>query len=82
MEEFNEAEKYINLAIAFARNYPELYESGIYHANQGLLYLRRGLEAQARKACSYALQRAEGSKHPEGVEQAKYCLEQIKLATS
>lgn len=71
---------YINDAIKLARSYPEMYQTGIYHANLGMLYLKKGLLPEARKSCSQAQRMAEESNSADGVEQANYCIDQINAA--
>lgn len=77
MEEFDAAVTYINEAIKLAQNYPKMYETGVYHANRGLIYFRKGLVEAARRSCSMAQGMATKSKSVDGLEQAKYCLDQI-----
>lgn len=72
------AEVYINGAIQSARKYPEMYQTGIYHANLGMLYLKKGMLAEARKNCSQARRMAKESNSDDGIDQADYCIEQIK----
>lgn len=54
-----------------------MLETGIYHANKGLISLKKGLIAEATKMCKHAERLAKQSKHPEGMEQVKYCLDEI-----
>lgn len=76
----DEAEKYINEAIMLGSVFPEMYESGVYHANKGMIFLRKNLVDQASSMCKYAEKMANRSKDPDGHAQAKYCLEQIEEA--
>lgn len=78
LDDFAAAEMYINEAIQLAKTYPEMFETGIYHANLGLLYLRKGLLPQARSSCSTARRMAKESNSADGIDQANYCIEQIK----
>lgn len=64
-----------------SRNHPELYESGVYEANRGLVYLKKGLISQAQKSCENALRQAKRSQNPDGIEQSTFCLDEIKAAT-
>lgn len=74
------AEVYINEALQLAKQFPELYETGIYHANQGLLYMKKGLMEEAKKACRMALRKAIKSDNEDGKQNAKYCIDQLKDA--
>lgn len=78
MDDFAAAEMYINEAIQLARLHPEMFQTGIYHANLGLLYLRKGLLPQAQSSCAIARRMANESKSVDGIDQANYCIEQIK----
>lgn len=53
-------------------------ESGIYHANKGLILLKKGLMQQAEKLCIFAGERSKKSGNTEGQAQAKYCLEEVQ----
>lgn len=57
--------------------YPDLWETGIYHANKGLISLKKGILAEATKMCRHAQELSKNSKSPDGIEQAKYCLDEI-----
>lgn len=78
LEDYAAAEMYINEAIHLARKYPEMYQTGIYHANLGMIYLKKGLLSEARSFCSQARLMAKESKSADGIDQANYCIEQIK----
>lgn len=82
MNELEAAEKYINEAIRLAQDHPHLYETGVYHANRGLIYLKKGLTDAARKSCTIGQRLATKSKSENGLEQVKYCFEEIDAATS
>lgn len=72
------AEVYINEAIELSKQFPELIDSGIFQANQGMIFIRRGLLDQAKKTCSLAWRMAKNAKNEDGMEQADYCLKQLK----
>ncbi|XP_031623212.1 tetratricopeptide repeat protein 19 homolog, mitochondrial [Contarinia nasturtii] len=76
----DDAEKYINEALRLASPYPEIYESGIYHANKALILLKKGLLDEAQRLCDHADKASRRINDPDGMEQAKYCMEQIKEA--
>lgn len=80
MNDLDSAEKYINEALRLASAYPEIYESGIYHANKALIFLKKGLLDEAQKLCNQADKSSRRINDPDGMEQAKYCLEQIREA--
>ena len=53
---------------------------GIYQANLGLIYMKKGLLEQAHLICTTAWTLGNKKKNNETMEQANYCLEQIKKA--
>lgn len=71
------AEKYINEALTYASGFPELIDSGIYHANKGLILLKRNLYEDASRFCKHAMKIATQTQNGDGKEQAEYCLKQI-----
>lgn len=80
MNEIDSAEKYIDEALRLASVYPEMYESGIYHANKSLICLKKGLLSEAKRLCNHADKASRRIDDADGKEQAKYCLEQIEEA--
>lgn len=72
------ADKFIDEAIVLASPYPEINETGIYHANKALICLKRGLVNDAQRFCKHASQASQRSNNSDGKEQAKYCLDQIE----
>lgn len=60
--------------------FPDMYESGIYHANKGMIFFRKGLIKQAEQMCIYANKLAKRSNDADGLAQAKYCLDEIEKA--
>lgn len=80
MNDFDSADQFIDEAILLASAYPELMETGIYHANKALICLRKGLLDEAQRYCKHADQASRRSNDPDGKEQAKYCLEQVEKA--
>lgn len=74
------ADVYMDEALKLAEEYPQLLETGVYHANKGLISLRKGLFDAARVNCTTALRAATKSESQGGQEQAKYCLEQLAQA--
>lgn len=80
MKDYESAHKYIDEAIVLASAYPEIIESGIYHANKGLICIKEGLLEDAKKMCHHAEKASARSNHADGKEQAKYCLEEFQKA--
>lgn len=80
INDFDAADLYIDEAIVLASAYPELMETGIYHANKALICLKKGLLAEAARFCDHADKATKRSNDPDGIEQAKYCAEQVKKA--
>lgn len=80
MNDFDSADQFIDEAILMASAYPELMETGIYHANKALICLKKGLLDDAQRYCKHAKQASQRSNDPDGIEQAKYCSEQIEKA--
>lgn len=81
MKNYEEAHKYIDEAIVLASAYPDMIETGIYHANKGLICMKEGLLEDAEKMCRHAKKASARSNHPDGQEQAKYCLDEFQKAT-
>lgn len=80
IKDFDAADRYIDEALLLASAYPELLETGIYHANKALICLKKGLLDEARRMCEHADKASKRSNDPDGREQANYCLEQLKKA--
>lgn len=78
--ELSSAEQYINEAIILASAYPEIIETGIYHANKALICLKQGLLDEAQKLCNHANNASQRSNDPDGIEQAKYCQKEVEKA--
>lgn len=79
MQNFQEAKKYLNEALKIIKkDLRECTQEAILKANLGLIYLREGFLKDARTTCSDAWRLATAQKHKQGIEQAEYCLEQIK----
>lgn len=80
VNDFDSAEQCIDEAIMLASAYPEILETGIYHANKALICLRKGLLQEAQILCNHADKASRRSNDPDGKEQVKYCLEQVQKA--
>ncbi|KAJ6645803.1 Tetratricopeptide repeat protein 19 like, mitochondrial [Pseudolycoriella hygida] len=73
-----QAEVYLTEAIELSKQFPEIHDSGIFQANRGLLFIKQGLLDEARKVCTFAWKFAKKSESKDGIEQADYCLKQLK----
>lgn len=73
-----QAEVYLTEAIELSKQFPELFDSGVFQANRGLLFIKQGLFDEAMKICSLAWRTAKKSESEDGVQQADYCLKQLK----
>lgn len=78
MKDLDAADNFIDEALILAGPYPDLNETGIYHANKALICLQKGLLDDAQRFCKHAIKASQRSKDPDGIEQAKYCSEQIE----
>lgn len=76
--EFDAAEKYLNQAIELSNEFPEFVESSVFKANLGLVYLRKGLIEKATEICTFTWRVGQKNNHTEIMDQASYCLDQIK----
>jgi len=61
-----------------AKELKDATQEGILQANLGLVYLREGLMSQAENACRLAWKLGKQHQNPDAVEQAEYCLNEIK----
>ncbi|XP_037051738.1 tetratricopeptide repeat protein 19 homolog, mitochondrial [Bradysia coprophila] len=73
-----QAEVYLTEAMELAKHFPELHDSGIFQANRGLLFIKQGLLDEAKKICTFAWRSAKKVESDDGVQQADYCLKQLK----
>lgn len=76
--ELDAAEKYLNDAIELANEFPEFVESAVFKANLGLVYLKKGLIQKASEICGLTWRLGQKNNHAEVIDQATYCLDQIK----
>lgn len=72
------AEVYITEALELAKKFPDLYESGVFQANRGMLMIKQGLLEQAKRTCSAAWRLAKRANNSDGLEQADHCLNELK----
>ncbi|XP_011194120.1 tetratricopeptide repeat protein 19 homolog, mitochondrial [Zeugodacus cucurbitae] len=78
LEEYELAKKYLMDALELVKELKDTAQEGILQANLGLIYLREGLVAKAKEACSLAWRIGKTSKNLDAIEQAEYCLNEIK----
>lgn len=78
MDNFAEARQHILAALEFAKNIHDTTQEGILYANLGLINLREGMLDEALKCCSYAWKTGKKQNNHDAVEQAEYCLQEIK----
>lgn len=57
-------------------------QEGVIQANLGLVYLREGLPKEAKKFCKVAWKLGKSQKNADAIEQAEYCLNEIKSSLS
>lgn len=65
-------------AMELTKELKDATQEGILQANLGLVYLREGLMSQAENACRLAWKLGKQHQNPDAVEQAEYCLNEIK----
>lgn len=65
-------------ALELVKELKDNAQEGILRANLGLIYLREGLITKAKEACSLAWRIGKNSKNLNAIEQAEYCLNEIK----
>ncbi|CAH1183678.1 unnamed protein product [Phaedon cochleariae] len=78
-EDMVNAEKFLTEAIEIGKNLEDKSHLGVVHANLGLVLLQKGILAEAQKFCKEAWQLGKRHENIESMEQANYCLDQIKL---
>lgn len=78
LNELDLAEKFLLKAVDIAAQIPDFADTGVYHANLGLVYFKRGLYERARQFCSHAWKWGKRNKSEPSLTQATYCLDQIK----
>ncbi|XP_067621870.1 tetratricopeptide repeat protein 19 homolog, mitochondrial [Eurosta solidaginis] len=78
LDEYELAKKYLMIALELVQELKDSTQEGILQANLGLIYLREGLIVKAKEACSLAWRIGKNSKNLDAIEQAEYCLNEIK----
>ncbi|KAH8297910.1 hypothetical protein KR018_000595 [Drosophila ironensis] len=78
LEKYAEARQTLLLAMDLAKELKDVSQEGILQANLGLVYLREGLMKEAENACRLAWKLGKQHENSDAVEQAEYCLDEIK----
>ncbi|EDW63694.1 tetratricopeptide repeat protein 19 homolog, mitochondrial isoform X1 [Drosophila virilis] len=78
LENYAEAKETLLQALAIAKELKDATQEGVLQANLGLVYLREGLLAEAEKFCRLAWKIGKSQKNADAIEQAEYCLDEIK----
>ncbi|XP_017097850.2 tetratricopeptide repeat protein 19 homolog, mitochondrial isoform X1 [Drosophila bipectinata] len=78
LEKYAEARETLLVAMDLAKELKDVTQEGILQANLGLIYLREGLMKQAENACRLAWKMGKQHGNPDALEQAEYCLNEIK----
>lgn len=80
MNDITNAKKYLEEALTLAKDFPDMIEAGVLRANLGLLYLHDGMLDKAKEVCALAWREGKLKNFKETMEQASYCLDEIKKA--
>jgi len=78
LDDFAGAKEHINHAMALVKKLKDTSQEGILYANLGLIYLREGLLKEAKESCSLAWRIGKKQQNPDAIEQAEYCLNELK----
>lgn len=78
LENYAEAKKTLLHALAVAKELKDDTQEGIIQANLGLVYLREGLLKEAENFCKLAWKTGKSHENADAIEQAEYCLNEIK----
>lgn len=70
---------FLSEALSISEEIEDKTHVGVVNANLGLIYLERGITEQAQKYCKQAWHLGKKHDNVESIEQANYCLEQIKI---
>lgn len=80
MGDTTNAKKYLEEALTLAKDFPDMIEAGVLKANLGLLYLYDGMLDKAKEVCSLAWREGKKQNSKDTMDQASYCLDEIKKA--
>uniref|UniRef100_A0A1B0GGU5 Putative tetratricopeptide repeat protein 19 n=1 Tax=Lutzomyia longipalpis TaxID=7200 RepID=A0A1B0GGU5_LUTLO len=72
------AEEHLQKAIELSKEIPDFVEANVFRANLGLVYLQQGLLKKATEICSLSWRLSKKAENETSLEQANYCLEQIR----
>ncbi|XP_032592606.1 tetratricopeptide repeat protein 19 homolog, mitochondrial isoform X1 [Drosophila grimshawi] len=78
LENYTEAKETLLHALSIAKELKDATQEGVIQANLGLVYLREGLLKEAEKFCKLAWKLGKSHKNADAIEQAEYCLNEIK----
>lgn len=82
LENYVEAKETLLKALEIAKELNDAVQEGVIQANLGLVYLREGLPKEAEKFCKLAWKLGKSQKNAHAIEQAEYCLSEIKSSLS
>lgn len=78
LEKYSEAKDTLLKALEIAKGLNDAAQEGVIQANLGLVYLREGLLKEAEKFCKLAWKLGKSQRNADAIEQAEYCLNEIK----
>ncbi|XP_023170280.1 tetratricopeptide repeat protein 19 homolog, mitochondrial isoform X1 [Drosophila hydei] len=81
LEKYAEAKETLLRALQIAKELKDSAQEGVIQANLGLVYLREGLLSEAEKLCKLAWNIGQRNSNADAIEQAEYCLNEIKSTT-
>lgn len=79
LNDLSSAEDYLNKALEYAKEIPNLIEIGVIQANLGIVYLKKGLINKAKDICGLAWRLGKQHENETVLQQANYCIEQLKI---
>lgn len=82
LERFTEAISYLAEALKLAKETKDYQQQGVLQSNLGLVYIRQGLLDEAKKLCTQAWRLGRSKNDSATVDQAEYCLNEIKACTA
>lgn len=74
------ADAYIKETLRLAVKFPELYDTGIFQANHGMVLLAQGMLNEAQRVCSEAWRSAKRVNSTDGADQSDHCLQEVRRA--
>ncbi|XP_037957844.1 tetratricopeptide repeat protein 19 homolog, mitochondrial [Teleopsis dalmanni] len=82
LEDYTGAKNYIEHALTIAKDLNDIAQQGILEANLGLIYFHEGFLAKAKQICQNAYRIGKKCNNDDAVEQAEYCLNEIKATSA